>query len=292
MKRYRHNDLIPHKIWFEHNLWTRSCPDCSALIQSKNFQYLAESIYKNRKCKSCATKGQLPWNTGLTKFTDIRLESSGKKISTTKKENFKSGKSIPWGLGLTKETNDSLKKLSESAKLRTHSDQTKIKIGLKSAERWKDPVFREKMIPHMHDMLKLNKNSNTKPELAVIEILKELNVEYIHQFTIKSDFGGKLTTRFYDIYLPKFNKFIEVHGDYWHGYNIKENDLNAHQQKSALRDFYKIQIAYLNNIEYNVIWEYETKNKSNLILKIEQILYSPRPLITNPFYNFKPWNHD
>ena len=46
---------------------------------------------KNRK------KGQIPWNKGLTKATDIRLTQTGKSISKAKK-----GKTTAWNKGLTK----------------------------------------------------------------------------------------------------------------------------------------------------------------------------------------------
>jgi len=47
-------------------------------------------------------KGNIPWNKGLTKETDERVASYGKKISKTQKEM----KRIPWNKNLTKETDE------------------------------------------------------------------------------------------------------------------------------------------------------------------------------------------
>jgi len=69
--------------------------------------------------------GCIPWNKGLTKFTDERIRKYGESGSKTQKERLKTGKIIhsplagfqkgkpAWNKGLTKDTNDSVRSMAE-----------------------------------------------------------------------------------------------------------------------------------------------------------------------------------
>lgn len=166
-------------------------------------------------------------------------------------------------------------------------------ISEKAKKRWKDPEYRRKGLEHIYKMSRNCKcgGKNSKAEINVENALQDLKIAYIPQYPIVSDFMGS-TRRYYDFYLPEFNKLIEVHGDYWHGYNIQEKNWNIVQRKNALTDMFKLYIAYFNNIEYHVIWEHDTKQFDILLAKLEKILYGPFVLIRNPFYNYKDFIYD
>lgn len=93
-------------------------------------------------------KGNIPWNTGLTKETDNRLVVISQKISKANK-----GK-ISWNKGLTKETDKRIKgyKCSETKKSKiavtltghTVSLKTRHKIGVGNSKVWNSKTEEEK----------------------------------------------------------------------------------------------------------------------------------------------------
>jgi hypothetical protein len=113
-------------------------------------------------------KGQIPWNRGLTAETDEKLRKSHQRLSETMKNKYKNGQLVPWNKGIkgikrpehsiilkklfaegkmtpwnkgkTKETNDSIRKVSDSLKEfhkrnpdfhrgRKHTEETKLKLS-------------------------------------------------------------------------------------------------------------------------------------------------------------------
>lgn len=76
---------------------------------------------------------------------------------------------------------------------------------------------------------------NTKPELEVQNILRELKITFTTQLQVES--------KFYDIYIPKYNLLIEVDGVYWHGQDVEWGDKSKMQKKSFYNDIYKDGLA-------------------------------------------------
>jgi hypothetical protein len=80
-----------------------------AISSALKFHYKIEAII-HPKVKKIKTKNVVvPWNKGLTKFTDIRVANVGKINSKKLKEKYGSGEIKHWAKGLTKENNTSLR---------------------------------------------------------------------------------------------------------------------------------------------------------------------------------------
>jgi G:T-mismatch repair DNA endonuclease (very short patch repair protein) len=100
---------------------------------------------------------------------------------------------------------------------------------------------------------------NTKPEQNLKVLLDELKINYIHSF--------KYQKYNFDFYLPDFDILIEVDGCYWHGKNLKLDELNETQKTSRKNDEKKNRICLENNKKLIRFWEDEI-NKENIIKKI------------------------
>ena len=89
-------------------------------------------------------------------------------------------------------------------------------------------------------------------------VLKPLNVKYSDQ--------KKVSTKYYDFYLPEYNLLIEVDGDYYHAKD-RDKKLNEMQKKNIVNDHKKNIIA--NSKGYNIIrfWESTIKNKTLTVIK-------------------------
>jgi len=89
-------------------------------------------------------------------------------------------------------------------------------------------------------------------------VLKPLNVKYSDQ--------KKVSTKYYDFYLPEYNLLIEVDGDYYHAKD-RDKKLNEMQKKNIVNDHKKNLIA--NSKGYNIIrfWESTIKNKTLTVIK-------------------------
>lgn len=271
MKHFIENN----KIWFENDLWNCICPSCNKVISNISKKYCLDRIKSGRNCKECGYKNRIVWNTGLTKETSQRLKEVGENISKTKIQKFKSGELQVWSKGLTKETNQSLLNNSLKQKNKYVSDETREKISISSKERWLVPSYREKLLPHMKKMslLAKQKHINTKPELIVEQLLIEMNINYIKQYKLTKTYPyTKPVHRYYDFYLPEYDKLIEVHGVYWHGRNKTYDELNDIQKRSRNNDFLKKWIAIDHNLHYFSIWEDEVYNSIFLKTKIKYII--------------------
>jgi len=255
---------IPDGIWKEGDLWCRICKTCHAKVTHLRFGSIRNGV-DSMRCRFC----KIPWNTGLTKETSEGLRTGAEKISKSTKENYANGVIKSWNTGLTKETNEILQRISENHTGKKHTKESLIKISIASSERWKRPDFREKMLPHMVEMMKKNPNTNSKPEIRVREILEQLKINFIQQFSIKyEDFDIKPIRRYYDFYLIDYGILLEIHGDYWHGFGILEENKNSTQKYVSQNDYLKAYIAKCENLKYCVIWEHETKIVEILLQKI------------------------
>jgi len=113
------------------------------------------------KGRGCFKKGNIPWNTGLTKETDNRLVKLGQKSSETKKKRFSTGQTVPWTKGKRFTTQHKLnmskahkgkefslehrRAISEGLKGRIFSEEHKKKlsaanIGRKFTSEWRQKL--------------------------------------------------------------------------------------------------------------------------------------------------------
>ena len=160
------------------------------------------------------------WNKGLTKETDERVKKVGDAIRQTendplwlittgldKKEKLhrRTGHTS-WNKGLTKQSCEKLtiigSHIAESYK--------------KSTEEYKEFKRQYSRITTLNRMISnpLLSRTNTKPELRFKELLKKLDIDFIHNYpiwNIKHAYPA-------DFYLPKYDLIIEIDGTYWHNY--------------------------------------------------------------------------
>ena len=85
-------------------------------------------------------KGQIPWNKGL-------------KVGIITKGAFKKGH-IPWNNGLSKQSNESLRKISESMKGRKLLEEIKKKVSEGVKKLWQDPDYRAHQIKAIREAAK------------------------------------------------------------------------------------------------------------------------------------------
>lgn len=207
---------------------------------------------KGRPAWNKGTKGKMPppWTKGLTKETSNKLRLAGEKAAKTKKER---GMPPIWNKGLkykTKPHSKEWRKNISESHLKFHRenpgkggwagkhlpDEMKLKLRRASAVR-----------------LSKQPHKNTKPELALANILNSLEIKYEQQVPI-------------DTSIPDFfiqpNICIFVDGKYWHNRpEVKERDTRINQSLKKLD--YKVMRFWDNEI-FN-----ESQNVINGISKLE-----------------------
>jgi very-short-patch-repair endonuclease len=101
---------------------------------------------------------------------------------------------------------------------------------------------------------------NTKPEIELKTILKELNIKFKQSYKYKG--------YYFDFYLPELNILIEVDGNYWHGKGLEWDKLNKTQQISRLNDNKKNKLCLDSQMSLIRLWEDEIN-----LIKVKEKLY-------------------
>lgn len=272
-------EIIPIEgVWTDDGgkSWNRICPHCLRTVNRKSLKNVNIAHETKKKC-TCGCG----WNKGLNIHNSETIRIQGEQTSIRLRNKFKNGYQI-WNKGLTKDTSDIVSKNADKHRGFKHTLETKKKISDASKEHWKDPEYRELVIKnatigirnsYANGNRKTPINFDTQPELRVEEILIELGISYIKQFPIWSSYPRTYRyVRFYDFFLPTYNMVLEVHGDYWHGYGKLENELSKLQHQTRSNDLLKSINAANAGLEYQIIWEHDTKNKITLYEKISEIL--------------------
>jgi len=114
----------------------RECPLCGKIIKYKSYQGYESGIKNNSKCQKCGCG----WMKGQTKESNESIKKMSQSASLVWKNKFKSGYKV-WNIGLTKETSDIIKDISEKNKGRKHTDAVKKLIGEHSKQRWNDGIY-------------------------------------------------------------------------------------------------------------------------------------------------------
>ena len=145
------------------------------------------------RCKHCAPKARTGWKHTEETLQKLRDFHSGKILTAEHRNKI--------GLGNTNPSEEILRRRSVSLK-EAHrrgcfdSEETRLKSSKSIKEAWKrgdyDGIFQ----------------SPTQPELDLIAVLEELEVNYQSQYRIE--------TYPYDVYLPDYNVLIEYDGWWWH----------------------------------------------------------------------------
>ena len=151
-------------------------------------------------------KGHKAWNKGLTKDTDDRVKRSSESVKTTVLDKISTG----WVPAFaTKEywTEDRKKQQSEKRK----------KFLLENPEK------------HPNRILASNRKNYSYLENIVSKWLDDNDIKYERQFV----YPFKDSNRYVDFYIKDYNLFIEVDGEYWHKNSI---DIDTLKDELALND--------------------------------------------------------
>jgi very-short-patch-repair endonuclease len=94
------------------------------------------------------------------------------------------------------------------------------------------------------------------------EFLDKLGVSYIYQF--KAEAIG----RYFDFRVVPGGPIIEVDGDYWHGYNILYENMDAIQKKNYRVDIEKNRWCLSNGIPIIRIWEHDIHKHPRKVINL------------------------
>lgn len=175
-----------------------------------------------------------------------------------------------------KHSNKTKLNMSEIKIGKKHSEESKIKMSIVQKGKIKSEIHKKriqnsnigkhngkrtdecklKMSKSRIKYLQNNKLSfkNTKPELETKAILNKYGIKFEMQKRINSNNGIK----YYDFYLPDYNLLIEVDGIFYHGKNIKDEDLKYDIQKQCRKnDKYKNKLALEKGFTLLRVWQDE-----------------------------------
>lgn len=191
------------------------------------------------------------------------------------------GKSA-WNLGKTKETDASVKKISEACKLRRHSDDFKEKQSFRVKKWYVDnPNGIRGMRGKKHtsetieilrqSTLKLIKQGKFKqlksaPHIKICNLLNELKISFKEEYIV--NYWS------FDFYLPKYDLYIEIDGDYFHS-NPKiypDGPKTKTQKINYLRDINKNRFCKEHNMRLIRFWECDINNSIESIKCVLQKL--------------------
>jgi G:T-mismatch repair DNA endonuclease (very short patch repair protein) len=107
----------------------------------------------------------------------------------------------------------------------------------------------------------------TLPEKVFEMLLKDLKLEYKTQYAIPSQKRGGVFH--YDFFID--NKlFVEINGDYWHGFN--KECLNTNQMKVIEKDLRKIQLAADLGVKCLTFWEHDLVTRHGKVKDLTPIV--------------------
>ena len=157
------------------------------------------------------TRGHEAWNKGLTKETDERVLRNSNSLSKTLQKKVAEG----WLPGFA------------SSEFWT-DEQRHIQSERKKS------LYREHPEKHPNRILASN-NYRTYPEQIVYDYLQDRGIEFIEKYET-AFYDNK---RFVDFYLPTYNLYIEVDGEFWHK-ECKDKDFE--------KDKYALEIQGINTL--------------------------------------------
>ena len=203
------------------------------------------------------------------------------KLSETRKEMFKEGllnvsgeNNGMFGKHLSKKNKEILKlshfkkgefkhteKTKEQMKLRklgkTHSEETRKKIGLKGE---KNPMYGKN---HSEEAIKKIKEARANQksvftssiEIKIQNFLKILGIEFFTHQYMKIEHGYQC-----DILIPSMNLVIECDGCYWHKYPVGR-DIDHIRTSELLSKGFKVLRLWQNEIELMNVNDFQNKLK-------------------------------
>ena len=233
------------------------CPICGQEISKSNYtkhqrrhenhpETFKESIYHvDHEGLNCQYCGKECKNKNSLAQHELRCKNNPDRKDYIK-EGFNSVGHFSWKKGLTKETDERVRRNSEAVAL---AMQNKVKNGFKPAfategywtnERRLEQSIRKKILyqehPEKHPNRKVASNSRrTYIEQVAYDWLVENKITFIESY--ETVFYDK--KRFVDFYLPDYNLYIELDGEYWH---------SACKDVDNEKDRYAKEIQHINTI--------------------------------------------
>ena len=130
----------------------------------------------------------------------------------------------------------------------SQTDEVKTKIAEASRRNWQNPEYASKVSRG----IQFGPKTLTKPHNKVLEILDSLGVKYVIEYGI-----GPYN---FDVFLPEYNKLIEVQGDYWH-------QLPEQQRRDKGKSTYIS--TYHHNLSMLYVWEHECLQPEKVMEKLK-----------------------
>jgi len=193
----------------------------------------------------------------------IGLGSKGRVVSDERRRKIgdaNRGKKYP----NRKLSENHCKNISNSHLGLIHTDKTKNLLSNLNKGKILSEETKKKISNSMINYLQNNKTKlkDTKPELAVKDILNKYGIKFKHQ--------KKVSNRLFDFYLPDYNLLIEVDGIFWHSKNIKDEDIKGENlKKIRINDKYKTALAIEKGFKLVRVWQDEIDEFEEIIIKIK-----------------------
>jgi G:T-mismatch repair DNA endonuclease (very short patch repair protein) len=140
---------------------------------------------------------------------------------------------------------------------------SKSRTGLKRSDETKKKMSETAI----KNILKTGVVKTSKIEYIIKDILTEMGIRFIHSYYVKDTDFNKV----YDFYIPEYEIFLEIHGDFWHC-NPDTKFINPEyktQYKNIENDKLKEEWVKNQNKKLFIIWESDINNN---IEKVKQQL--------------------
>lgn len=222
------------------------CSICNKQIANNNYakhvkthekpaRYSRSLDHDGLNCKYC---NKLCKNRNSLAQHEIRCSKNTSVLKVERHANFISAPA--WNKGLTKETDE---RVAKSAETTSKILQQKVADGWKpffaTDEYWTEEIRAKRSVdkvqfyeehPEMHPNRKLASNKiMTYPEQVAANWLSSHSISFEYQY--KTVFNEK--KRFVDFFLPAYNLYIEIDGEYWHAKN---------KDKDYAKDLFALQV--------------------------------------------------
>lgn len=214
------------------------CKYCGKQCKNKNSLVHHEKLCKENPDRIIYRRdnfnnfGRIAWNKGLTKETDERL----KKQSETAKQKYKDGENKVWCDGLTKESDERIKKAS-------------IKIQNTIDKKIKDNNWH-----NSHNLVYLYKDFKFDSywEVLFVQFLDKYNILWVRNNKDSFEYTYQNSSHKYypDFYLPDYDLYIEVKGYF------SDKDINKWEQFTKNIDIYDSKDLY----DLQIIESFDKRN--------------------------------
>jgi len=202
---------------------------------SKECRYKLLSISKKGTSNNGSfKKNQIPWNKGLTKEIDERLQVISEKSKQQMEREYSDGTRDRYEI--TKNANKKCRELVKEGKMvfQLINPETRSKISKENCKRLKS----EGRLGFQNYDIQLkarktcagNSRGGSYIENKMLEILTDLNIKYIEQFKINHP---KLNNFYFvDFLIPNNRIIIECDGEYFH------QDINKDRYRQSIIEYY------------------------------------------------------